>query len=58
MCLKTLCAQERARAKRKGIFELRAATIIKNSPQINWHDFFVTRYYKHSDLVLRSVGFS
>ena len=31
---KTLCAQERTRAKRKAIFELRAATIIKNNPHI------------------------
>ena len=34
MCLKTVCAQERARAKRKAIFELRAATIIKNNPHL------------------------
>ena len=27
-----LCAQERARAKPKAIFELRAATIIENKP--------------------------
>ena len=31
MC-ETACSQERARAKRKAIFELRAATIIKNNP--------------------------
>ena len=37
MCLnvfKTLCAQERARAKRKAFFELRAATIIRNNPHV------------------------
>ena len=32
--LKTVCAQERARAKRKAIFELRAAAIVKNKIQL------------------------
>ena len=36
---KTVRAQVRARTKRKAIFELRAATIIKNNPELVmcWH---------------------
>ena len=32
---KTVCAQERARAQRKGIVELRAGTITKNPPYVD-----------------------
>ena len=50
MC-KTVCAQERARARRKAIFELRAATIIRNNPLIVYR----TLYRIHMEPFHRSL---
>ena len=52
---KTLCAQERARAKRKGIFELRAATIRKNNPHIHPLKHLAWQYGTHGLMAGRAT---
>ena len=51
-----VCAQERARARRKAMFELRAATVMKSSPHIQSDMHTYIPSYKYMYLSLNTAN--